>query len=55
MSLDDKAEQAAYDALVKIAQIPRPKERQRICLNIMHAAAKIIGAEVMEVKDADPA
>ena len=48
MSLDDKAEQAAYNALHLVSQIPRPKERARICMEIIRNAANIAGLEIME-------
>lgn len=50
MSLDDKAEQDAYDALQAIAAIPRPKERVRICLEVIRIAAAIAGFEVENVE-----
>lgn len=46
MSIDEKIEQEAYDAITKINAIPRAQERARICKNIIKVAATIAGYDI---------
>lgn len=41
MSIDEHDEQKVYEAMRRIALIPRPKERERICKNVMEMCRQI--------------
>lgn len=43
MSIDEKAEQALFDAIQNVAALPRPKERERIFRTAVLGIMKSMG------------
>lgn len=47
MSIDDKSEQALYDAIAAVMHVPRPKERERILKRAIELSASVLGYRII--------
>lgn len=51
MTIEDQIEQDIYKSVVKLTQIPRPHERERICMEVINFAVKVGGFKIVELKN----
>jgi len=49
MSVNDQIELDIYKAIVKLTKIPHPKERERICMEVINFAVKVGGFKIEEL------